>query len=641
MPTDVFTSLVTGHRPEQLDKVLTSIAEHIPGLLAETVVFHNGGDTATTAVLSHYRFAELIVHAGEPIGHAQALSQLAALAQESGRPYWLRLSDTNPAHIHDLDWLALCRTIFAARPNLAQVCLDNERTSRIAAHGYHTGGHSGWVCNPGPHLCRREHLHVIWPADTLHEAQRKADRGGLAPLVAYLQPGPFRRTAPTESVIVPEPPPLHLTPKSDRALVTVVVGDRANDLFAVSGPYMRAYADRIGADFVILRWPGHAAWPMSSKFAIPCVLDHYERIAYVDADVFIPPGAVNLFEMCEPDEFGACDEMAWHAQNTQYRVLERHQELRRSMGYPALDALPFYFNAGVMCVPKRYRDYLLPPTKPIRIDHVAEQDHTNARVADAFLAGEVKVKLLDRRCNWQWWTDQGFSNPLLDAVLHFSGCNSRLKHMLETAARHPLPEQQFAPPPGVASIGDESWYIDERHRNWLRAVLLSGRFPRVLEIGCHHGFSTAAFLDACRARKVGEVHLCEPNVTPELEALLTRYDLGDRVKLHRLPSVELLARDVAFDLVFVDGDHRAHYVEAETAFLLGANVRAVFAHDTSAAGRYPEIDGPQHLKAAFQRAGYHCLEDAVLRPGERTDRGMFFAARERTDYVVALHQMPH
>ncbi|HEX5102757.1 MAG TPA: hypothetical protein VFV87_03045, partial [Pirellulaceae bacterium] len=35
--------------------------------------------------------------------------------------------------------------------------------------------------------------------------------------------------------------------------------------------------------------------------------------------------------------------------------------------------------------------------------------------------GQIKVRLLDRRCNWQWWTDHNFKTAPPDAVLHFSG----------------------------------------------------------------------------------------------------------------------------------------------------------------------------------------------------------------------------
>jgi hypothetical protein len=81
------------------------------------------------------------------------------------------------------------------------------------------------------------------------------------------------------------------------------------------------------------------------------------------------------------------------------------------------------------------------------------------------------------------------------------------------------------------------------------------------------------------------VHLCDPNVTRQLEATLARFP-GVNVTVHRERSVDLLAGDAAFDFVFVDGDHTEEAGKAEAALLLAANVPAVMVHDTTdGAGR--------------------------------------------------------
>lgn len=414
-------------------------------------------------------------------------------------------------------------------------------------------------------------------------------------------------------IIVPQPPPLNLTPLHSRAVVTVVVGDEAEQCFATSGPYMRNYADEHGADFVVLRWDGNPNWPMSAKFAIATALDHYERIAYVDADVLLRPGCFDLFDACNPDEFGAVDELAHHRSQPQHGLEKSHLQFRRDMGFRDVPYLPWYLNLGVMVVPKMYRDLLLPPTQPIVKSHAAEQDHTNAKLLDAFLDGKAKVRLIDRRANWQNWTDAGFKSATPDAILHWSGAGkNRVKRdveMAEWAGRFP--------------VDPKSWEIDARHRDWIRDELMTGKYRRVLEIGSYRGYSTAAFLDALNAGKVDEIHLCDTSITHELRQLV-----GDLpgVKLHKCRSVDLLAKDAAFDLVFVDGDHTLEVIQAETPYLVG--VPAIFAHDTnSTAVGYPNCEGPPYLKAALIEAGYTITEDCERRPGELTHRGMMFATR--------------
>lgn len=220
-------------------------------------------------------------------------------------------------------------------------------------------------------------------------------------------------------VSIPEPPRLDLRPTSRTAVVTVAVGEVGRELLAASGPAMARFARRVGADFVVLDWPGHPAWPMSAKFAIPRALDHYERIVYADADVLFRPGCVNPFDLCGPTEFGACDELPWQLLDPYRRhgVLTNYERTRRETGLAAEAVPPWYFNLGVYVASAEHRPLLDAPTVPVRPYHCGEQDLINARV----LAAGTPVRLLDRRANWQNWTDAGFRHAPADAVLHWSG----------------------------------------------------------------------------------------------------------------------------------------------------------------------------------------------------------------------------
>lgn len=440
--------------------------------------------------------------------------------------------------------------------------------------------------------------------------------------------GPYRhayrsdqhQAAGARGVVVPQPPPLAINPTRTRALVTVCVGDEGRALLAISGPSMQAYADRIGVDHVVLDWPGHPAWPMSAKFAIPRTLDHYDRVAYVDADVVLRPEAVNLFDLCAADEFGAFDELPYSRAYPQYEQEARYVAFRKRLAFKTVP-IPHYFNAGVMVIPHRAAAYLLPPDRPLVPGHTEEQDHTNARLLDAALAGRVKYRMLDRRANWQNWNDFGFRTAPADAVLHFSGGGEirkrRQQDMAACVAKHPW----FTP----EAPSNHAWEIDARHLHWIQAVLASGRFSRVLEIGCFLGYSTQAFLSVCDQL---DVHLCDVESRPELAR---RMD-GRRVTFHAERSVDLLARDASFDLVFIDGDHRSETVGEELRLLLAQGVGAIFAHDTAdnpSIGRFDHCDGPNALKRRLMETGYFVWEDAERRPFELTDRGMLWAARER------------
>jgi hypothetical protein len=86
---------------------------------------------------------------------------------------------------------------------------------------------------------------------------------------------------------------------SDKAVVTWVAGEKAYEWFSVTGPAMKRYASRVGADFVVL--DGFAGQPylLASKFRVQQVLTEYgyDRILYVDADALIQDHCVDFFSL--------------------------------------------------------------------------------------------------------------------------------------------------------------------------------------------------------------------------------------------------------------------------------------------------------------------------------------------------------
>jgi protein-L-isoaspartate O-methyltransferase len=200
--------------------------------------------------------------------------------------------------------------------------------------------------------------------------------------------------------------------------------------------------------------------------------------------------------------------------------------------------------------------------------------------------------------------------------------------MKQWADRHPLPlnpSPSWTPPKELYPI-PHSYYMDARHASMIRDELMTGKHRRVLEIGCYHGYSTCAFFGAVNHGKVDEVHLCDVQFREELHRAIAHYDVHGHVVLHERSSLELLAEDTAWDLVHVDGDHSEAVVLKEGELLRKAGIPVVFAHDTALGAVRYSITAPRKMANAFRGDGrYACLEDAQVRPGERTERGLFLA----------------
>ena len=237
-------------------------------------------------------------------------------------------------------------------------------------------------------------------------------------------------------VAIPVPPPLKLKPQRSRAIVTVAAGNNCQALLAISGPFMQAYAERVGADFVVCDWPGATAWPISSKYAAWRAFEHYERIAYVDVDVLLRPDAIDLFDACAADEVGVADELCWHRAQPQSCIERDFCTLRAQMGFPSRP-VEWYLNSGVLVAPRSASHMLAPPAE-LPAYHCAEQDLLNARIQHETAEGRIKFRLLDYRCNWQHWIDPEFQCATPEAVLHFSGMfdfATRLRSMVAWATQ--------------------------------------------------------------------------------------------------------------------------------------------------------------------------------------------------------------
>lgn len=443
---------------------------------------------------------------------------------------------------------------------------------------------------------------------------------------------------PGRVLAIPTPPPLVLTPRSDLAVVVVAAGGAGREMFAASGPALRRYAARVGADLVVLDWAGHPDWPISCKFAVADVFRHYRRLIYADADTYFGPNAVNLFDLCPPGRVGVCDELPTHRRNRD-SVVANYLCFRERNGFAALaGGPPWYANMGVWVADREHAGHFAPPAELWVPDggigrHCGEQDWFNARLLD----GGAPVTILPEKANTQDWIRPRHAGAEPDAILHWSAAGTdrarRVAAIVARAAADPWPPPPPFAPPAFLTPADPVAATDLRHVRWVRETLRSGRFRRALEVGCLHGYTSSALLDAASSGEVDVVHLCDPVVTPELTRTVAHY--GVSATIHRETSAALFARGTPYDLVFLDGDHTEPTVRAEAAALIAGGVRAVFAHDTSAR-EYPGCEGPQHLQALFVAAGYRVVEDHVARPGERTERGMLFAAKADTDFAAGM-----
>lgn len=146
-----------------------------------------------------------------------------------------------------------------------------------------------------------------------------------------------------------------------RAVVTLAIGREGRELLGLSGPFMERYAARIGAEFTPiterrirhrLQWRKARVNLHLEKFQLGDLLDTFDRILYLDADILVSPCAPDFFALAPPEELGVVtdpgEENAWKRAEEMAAIAAKRGALKA----PA----PPYFNAGVLVLSRAHRE---------------------------------------------------------------------------------------------------------------------------------------------------------------------------------------------------------------------------------------------------------------------------------------------
>lgn len=134
------------------------------------------------------------------------------------------------------------------------------------------------------------------------------------------------------------------------AVVTISIGDACAAISRQTRPFLEAYAARVGADFITIELSKSLGpTPHFEKYQLRDLLDSYERVLYVDADVLVVPDAPDLFRIVPPDEFGAY--LASRHSDVHDGAATAIQEVLGQIGWGRE-----YFNSGVMIASRDHRE---------------------------------------------------------------------------------------------------------------------------------------------------------------------------------------------------------------------------------------------------------------------------------------------
>jgi hypothetical protein len=173
------------------------------------------------------------------------------------------------------------------------------------------------------------------------------------------------------------------------AVVTLSISYPPNDRWMTAGlPSKKEYAKRIGATFINITQRHLFGSVAMEKYQIGKMLNEFDRVFYLDADLVIDPGAPNIFQEVPADHFAAYDE----GRPALYAWLKE--------GWPD-DPCEFYANNGVF-VCSREHQWLFDHETLNRRLNTYEQTCMSRRIWEALKDNPPRIKMQWLSQSWNY-----------------------------------------------------------------------------------------------------------------------------------------------------------------------------------------------------------------------------------------------
>jgi hypothetical protein len=278
-------------------------------------------------------------------------------------------------------------------------------------------------------------------------------------------------------------PPIIEDRPERRCLFTIAVGDKYQWMFDITIPYMRAYCERHGIDFIVVddnyRKDEH---PCYMKQFINTLWWRYDRVCYVDSDVLIMPHAPNIFEHTPADKCSAFREISYS---------ERPEEIERrnrmsydyitlyadaynaamvDMGYdevPLPDNLgEYYYNAGIFVCTKETCPHVAP------VGGIMQLPTSNHYDQNYFNMMVIKHNIPMHDFGYKWNRRRGAHvaeslNPMNSYFVHYLGLGQKDK--LPMDIRRMVKKEYSVHFVGATRKGANKWIL-ERMQDYVLSV---------------------------------------------------------------------------------------------------------------------------------------------------------------------------
>lgn len=204
------------------------------------------------------------------------------------------------------------------------------------------------------------------------------------------------------------------------AIVTLCVGEESTLISEVTHPTIKLYADRLGADFIVIdKADTSMISPHWGKFKLCDLLNTYDRIIYLDTDLIVRDDCANLFDLVPYSQIGAFNEARYVSR--EYSLIETAKAY--NVDWEKLRWNGKYYNTGVIVLSKCHKNFFKKPD--VEYSNYFEQSYINLKIAqeESTRTTEDKTLMYDLPYKFNRMTCLDFSGEERHAsyIIHYAG----------------------------------------------------------------------------------------------------------------------------------------------------------------------------------------------------------------------------
>jgi len=208
--------------------------------------------------------------------------------------------------------------------------------------------------------------------------------------------------------------------RAKNLILTIANGDLYTEMSKLTHPSIRAYADKIGAEFMVITEKKISATSIHwEKFQIFDLLNEYERILFIDTDIIIRGDTPNLFEIVPETKLGMFNEAPFTERSKELLIDTCKAYSKTLTGWDGR-----YFNTGVLLV-SRCHKYLF---KKPQLEYCSfyEQTYLNMVIAEQINKKALDIHELEYRYNRMSCMDVVTGEDRhASYLIHYAGCPDR------------------------------------------------------------------------------------------------------------------------------------------------------------------------------------------------------------------------